>query len=92
VKLPRALVEYVSHQLVRALVAEGSIDAEDRTAAAGSVSEAFAEDLMVEDRLNEEVRQIMNEYADEMSRQGVNYHEMFKKIKQELVRKRKLIL
>ena len=91
-KLPRALVEYVSHQLVRALVQEGSIDVEDRAAAAGKVSEAFAADLMVEDRLNEEVRQIMNDYADEMSRQGVNYHEMFKKIKQELVRKRKLIL
>lgn len=91
-KLPRSLVEYVSHHLVRALVEEGSIDAEDRAAAAESVSAAFAEDLMVEDRLNEEVRQIMNDYADEMTRRGVNYHEMFKKIKQELIRKRKLIL
>lgn len=91
-KLPRALVKYVSHQLVGALLREGSIDAEDRAAAAESVSAAFVEDLMVEDRLNEEVRQIMNDYADEMTRRSVNYHEMFKKIKQQLVRQRKLII
>ncbi len=91
-RLPRSLVEYVSRHLVRALVQEGSIEAEDRDAAVESVSAAFVEDLMVEDRLNEEVRQIMNDYADEMTRRGVNYHEMFKKIKQELIRKRKLIL
>jgi hypothetical protein len=92
VKLPRSLVKYVSHQLVEALVREGAIDVEDRAAAAEGVSTAFVEDLTVEDRLNEEVRQIMNDYADEMNRRGVNYHEMFKKIKQELIRQRKLIL
>jgi len=47
---------------------------------------------MVEDHLNEEVREIMKTYADEMTRRGVQYHDMFKMIKQELVRKRKLIL
>lgn len=91
-KLSRALVEHIAQRIVRGLVAEGAIDADGRAAAATAVGGAFFEDLMVEDRLNEEVREIMRTYQDEMTRQGIQYHEMFKKIKQELVRKRKLIL
>jgi len=92
VKLPRSLVDHIGHQVVRGLIRGGSIEAPDRDAAKGLISTALSEDLMVEDRLNDEVREIMKNYADEMTRRGVQYHDMFKMIKQELVRKRKLIL
>src|ERR1039458_4332931 len=36
-------------------------------------------------RINDEVRIILETYADEMNRSGANYQEMFKKIKNELV-------
>lgn len=91
-KLPRSLVEHIGHQVVKGLVREGAVELADRDATTGSVSAALSEDLMVEDRLNDEVREIMKNYADEMTRRGVQYHDMFKMIKQELVRKRKLIL
>ena len=91
-KLPRSLVDHMAHQIVKGLILEGAIEAQDRAAAAGAVALAVSEDLMVEDRLNDEVREIMRSYADEMTRRGVQYHDMFKMIKQELVRKRKLIL
>ena len=46
----------------------------------------------VEDRLNEEVRQILIDHQDEMRRTGVSYQEMYKKVKQQLARDRKLTL
>jgi hypothetical protein len=46
----------------------------------------------VEDRLNEEVREMIRTHSDEMSRQGIQYHDMFRMIKTKLVRERKLIL
>ena len=52
----------------------------------------MAEELSVEDRLNEEVRTILSQHADEMRRTGVDYQEMYKKVKGELARQRKLIL
>lgn len=91
-KLHRSLVDHIARRISRGLVEEGAIVAEGRSAAAAAIGSAFSEDLMVEDRLNEEVREIMRTYQDEMTRQGIQYHEMFKKVKQELVRKRKLIL
>jgi hypothetical protein len=52
----------------------------------------MAEEITIEDRLNEEVREILAKYSDEMKRTGVSYQEMFKKVKGQLARERKLIL
>ena len=91
-KLSPALVNHMSAQIVAGLARDGAIQTADAGAASAAVFQAFSEDLMVEDRLNDEVREILRTHSDEMTRRGVQYHDMFKMIKQELVRKRKLIL
>jgi hypothetical protein len=48
--------------------------------------------LSLEDRINEEVRVILDAYQDEMHRTGAGYAEMFKKVKIELARKYKAVL
>jgi hypothetical protein len=50
------------------------------------------EELQLEDRINDEVRLILEQYQDEMRREGASYQEMFKKVKGELVRKYKAVL
>jgi hypothetical protein len=50
------------------------------------------EEITVEDRLNEEVRQILTEQQEEMRRTGVSYQEMYKKVKAHIARERKLVL
>jgi uncharacterized protein len=52
----------------------------------------MTEELSIEDRLNEEVRDILNLHAEEMRRTNVSYQDMYKKVKGELARQRKLIL
>jgi len=91
-KLHSSLVEHICAGIVHGLVKDGSIHVEDEQAAVAALNGAFVADLMVEDRLNEEVREMLRTHADEMTRSGVQYHDMFKMIKNELVRKRKLIL
>lgn len=91
-KLPASLVEVISVRIVQGLVREGAIEAGEPAVAAMTVKSAFIEDLQVEDRLNEEVREILRDLTDEMTRRGVQYHDMFKMVKAELTRKRKLIL
>ena len=46
----------------------------------------------LEDRINDEVRVILEAYSEEMRRTGANYQEMFRKVKSELVRKYKAVL
>ena len=45
-----------------------------------------------EDRINEEVRLILDAYSDEMRKSGAQYAEMFKKVKTELAKKYKAVL
>ncbi len=91
-KLPPVLVDHICTQVVKGLIKEGLLAAADPGEAAGSAASEVTADLQIEDRLNEEVREILRSHSDEMTRSGVQYHDMFKMIKNELVRKRKLIL
>jgi hypothetical protein len=91
-KLKRSQVEYVAHQVVKNLIKGRLVAADDAARTTTAVQDALTGDLMVEDRLNEEVRQILEQYADEIARGSVQYHDMFKLVKAKLVKERKLIL
>ncbi len=50
------------------------------------------DELMVEDRLNEEVREILKQFEDEIENKRLDYKRLFDLTKQKLVRERNLIL
>jgi hypothetical protein len=87
--------DYVSHmagEVVKRLVASKMIETPSAEALTKKVRTVMQDEISVEDRLNEEVRQILIQYADDMRRAGASYQEMYKKVKGELARQRKLIL
>ena len=90
--LVREYVSYVSRVAIRRLINSQMIEAANPSTLAERVRQAIAEELAIEDRLNEEVRGILDQWADEMRRQGASYQEMYKKVKGQLARERKLIL
>lgn len=90
--LSRDFVAYISTEVVKRLVESEMIETKAAEAVAQRVRHSIQEELSVEDRLNEEVREILLQHQDEMRRTGVSYQEMFKKAKQQLARERKLTL
>lgn len=56
------------------------------------VEELITEELMVEDRLNDEVRQLLNKHTSDIERGRMDYRKLFDLTKQKLVRERNLIL
>jgi len=90
--LSRDYVGHMAKELVKRLVADKMIETKNAEALTQQVRQVMAEELSVEDRLNEEVREILSRYSDEMRRTGVSYQEMYKKVKGQLARERKLIL
>jgi hypothetical protein len=90
--LSRDFVGYMANEVVKRLIANKMIETGSPTALADRVRLKMAEEIGVEDRLNEEVREILSQHAEEMRRTGVSYQEMYKKVKGELARQRKLIL
>ncbi|HEV2385881.1 MAG TPA: DUF507 family protein [Candidatus Acidoferrales bacterium] len=90
--LGRDFVAYMSRELAKRLVKAQMIEAESTAALADRLRYAMAEELSIEDRLNEEVREILSQWAEEMRKRGASYQEMYRKVKGQLAKERKLIL
>ena len=88
--LAREFVDYISRQLIKRLSPQW-IETTDINVAADFIAAVIEEDLAVEDRLNDEVRDLLSQYGDYMRREGVSYQEMFRRIKNTLISQRKVI-
>jgi hypothetical protein len=92
--LNRDYIGYMASEVVKKLI-EGNlieIKEKDVDAVIVRVRQRMMEEITIEDKVNEEVRTILTQYQDEMRRTGVSYQEMFKKVKGQIARDRKLIL
>ena len=88
--LAREFVAYLSRQLVTRLT-PGIIESPNPELVVGKISDVINEELAVEDRLNDEVRDLLSQYAEYMRRENVSYQEMFRRIKKTLISQRKVI-
>jgi hypothetical protein len=85
-------VGYLARELTKKLIAGEFIETQNPAAVTERVHAALLEEMSLEDRINDEVRVILEAYSDEMRRSGANYQEMFRKVKSELVKKYKAVL
>ena len=85
-------VGYLARQITDKLIQAEFIETANKQAVADKLNAAMADELSLEDRINDEVRVILEQYQEEMRKTGASYQEMFKKVKNELVRKYKAVL
>jgi hypothetical protein len=90
VLLAREFVAYISKQLVKSLT-PGTIETSNPDLVAEKIAEVISEELAVEDRLNDEVRDLLSQYSEYMRRESVSYQEMFRRIKNTLISQRKVV-
>jgi len=88
--LAREFVAYLSRQLVKKLTA-GVMETTMPDAVAQKTADVINEELAIEDRLNDEVREILSQYSEYMRREGVSYQDMFRKAKNTLISQRKVV-
>ncbi len=85
-------VGYLARQTVKDLVSAKMIETQSAALVNERVTAAMIEELALEDRINDEVRVILEAFQDDMRKTGASYPEMFKKVKNELARKYKAVL
>lgn len=88
----REYIGYLARRTVKHLIDAKLISTGDVKATESRVAEALIEEMSLEDRINDEVRVILEAYSEEMRKSGAQYAEMFKKVKTELARKYKAVL
>lgn len=90
--LQRDFIGYMAAEIVKGLISSKMVEVTSPEELTARIRHSMMDEISVEDRLNEDVREILNKHADEMRRTGVSYQEMYKKVKGQLARDRKLIL
>ncbi|MFN7995877.1 MAG: DUF507 family protein [Bryobacteraceae bacterium] len=88
--LAREFIAYLSRELVKKLTPT-AIETHNPQAVAEIITAIITDELAVEDRLNDEVRDILQQYSDYMRREGVSYQDMFRRIKNTMIAQRKVI-
>jgi hypothetical protein len=85
-------VGYLARQTVKHLVAAKMIQTDKPVLVSERVTAGLIDELSLEDRINDEVRAILEAIQEDMRKGGVSYPEMFKKIKMKLVHQYKAVL
>ncbi len=88
----RDYVGYLARQTAKYLVDAKMIETAKPALVNDRLTAAMTEELSLEDRINDEVRVILEAIQDEMHKGGVSYPEMFKKVKMKLVAQYKAVL
>ncbi len=92
-RIPKSWVPFMAKQIINNLVSKGLI--EPTIAVERLIEETetlLLDELMAEDRLNEEVRQLLKKYESEIEKGRLDFRKLFDMTKHKLVRERNIIL
>jgi len=90
--LRRDYVRLLSVRVVDELQKQEMIGVPEGLDLAEQVFQVMDTEVNLEHRIDDEVRSLLNQYQDQMRQSGASYQEMFKLIKNKLVKERKLVL
>ena len=90
--LRRDYVRLLSVRVVAELQKQEMIGVPEGLDLAEQVFQVMDTEVNLEHRIDDEVRSLLNQYQDQMRQSGASYQEMFKLIKNKLVKERKLVL
>jgi len=92
-RLQREFIEQIAKKIVKKLIDKDLIIWEETPEKLEAiVNSIITEDLMIEDRLNEEVKQLLDSRTKEYERSMMDYGRVFQLVKSKLARERGLIL
>lgn len=89
--LPREFVGYLAAEVALRLEKSGKVKTHDQALVAGKIQQAFLNDSAQEDKLNQEVRDYLEKYNEQIRRDGISYHEMHQLVKKELMKKYRMV-
>jgi hypothetical protein len=92
-RVPKTWVSLISKKIVEGITSKQLITSQvpiEKLLA--DVEEIITAELMVEDRLNDEIREILKKYNPEIENSRLDYRKLFDLTKRKLVKERNVIL
>ncbi len=92
-RIPKNWVPVISQRIVDALMKKDLIEPTvPLSQLVEETEKLLMHELTIEDRLNEEVRQMLRKHENEINKGRVDYRKLFEMTKMKLVRERNIIL
>lgn len=92
-RIPRSWIKPIAIRIIKNLISKEFVEPLASEETLIQVTESIIlDELLVEDRLNEEVREILKKYESEIEKGRLDYRKLFELTKQKLVKERNIIL
>lgn len=91
-RLNKNQIEHLAFVILRNLSKEGKIIVEDRNRLLAEMTNLIMDEFMKEDKLDQEVREILGKHMEKIRRENIEYQTMFRMIKMKLARERNIVL
>jgi hypothetical protein len=91
-RLNKNQIEHMAFIIVRNLFKEEKIIAESKNDLISVISNLITEEFLKEDKLDQEVREILNQHMEKIRKENIEYQTMFRMIKTKLAKERSIVL
>jgi hypothetical protein len=91
-RLNKNQIEHLASIILRNLAKEGKIIIEDKSRLLEEVTTLLIEEFQKEDRLDQEVRELLSKHMEKIRKDNIEYQQMFKLIKARLAREKGIVL
>jgi len=91
-RLNKNQIEHMAFIIVRNLLKEEKIIADSKNDLFADISNLITEEFQNEDKLDQEVREILNQHVEKIRKENIEYQTMFRMIKTKLAKERNLVL
>lgn len=85
-------IEHLAFSIVKGLLKDDTIITEDRERIVKEVETIIIHELEKEDKLDEQVKEILKDKLEEIRSTNVDYYEMFKMVKSKLAEKENIVI
>lgn len=91
-RLNKNQIEHLSSVILRNLIKEGKLIIEDKSRLLEEVMSLLLDEFQKEDRLDQEVRELLSKHMEKIRKDNIEYQQMFKMIKTRLAREKGIVL
>lgn len=91
-RLNKNQIEHMAFMVVRNLMKDEKIIVDNKTKLIDDVTNLITEEFLKEDKLDQEVREILSQHMEKIRKENIEYQTMFRMIKSKLAKERDIVL
>jgi len=91
-RLNKNQIDHLAFMTIRNLIKEEKIIAENKNKLIEDLANLIIEEFQREDKLDQEVREILNKHMEKIRKDNIEYQTLFRMIKTKLAKERDIVL